>query len=69
MIHYLRRHRRAVLRWLRCVRGRFPVITGVSFGQQQAKIQFPIGCRVELDLRGQRPVLRYVEDLVVATGK
>jgi muramoyltetrapeptide carboxypeptidase len=53
---------------LRCVRGRFPVITGVPFGHQQAKIQFPIGCRVEFDLSGQRPVLRYLEDLVVTTG-
>jgi muramoyltetrapeptide carboxypeptidase len=50
---------------LRCVRGRFPVITGVGFGHQPAKIQFPIGCRVEFDLRGDRPVLRYLEDLVM----
>ena len=35
---------------LRCVQGRFPVITGVEFGHQQSKITFPIGCRVELDL-------------------
>jgi hypothetical protein len=38
--------------------------TGVPFGHQQSKIQFPIGCRVEFDLRGQQPVLRYLEDLV-----
>jgi muramoyltetrapeptide carboxypeptidase len=50
---------------LRCVRGRFPVITGVGFGHQQTKIVFPIGCRVEFSLRGQYPVLRYLEDLVV----
>lgn len=50
---------------LRCVKGRFPVITGVEFGHQQAKISFPIGCKVEFDLRGARPVLRYTEDLVV----
>jgi muramoyltetrapeptide carboxypeptidase len=50
---------------LRCVQGRFPVITGVEFGHQQTKIVFPIGCRVEFDLRSQRPVLRYLEDLVV----
>ncbi|MHB1502317.1 MAG: S66 peptidase family protein [Candidatus Dormibacteria bacterium] len=50
---------------LRCARGRFPVITGVGFGHQQTKIVFPIGCRVEFDLRGERPVLRYLEDLVV----
>jgi muramoyltetrapeptide carboxypeptidase len=49
---------------LRCVKGRFPVITGVPFGHQQTKIQFPIGCRVEFDLRGMSPVLRYLEDLV-----
>jgi len=49
---------------LRCVRGRFPVITGVGFGHQQTKIVFPIGCRVEFGLRGQYPVLRYLEDLV-----
>ncbi len=50
---------------LRCVKGRFPVIAGVGFGHQQSKIQFPIGCRVEFDLRGPRTVLRYLEDLVV----
>jgi muramoyltetrapeptide carboxypeptidase len=49
---------------LRCVRGRFPVITGVPFGHQQTKILFPVGCRVEFDLRGPKPVLRYLEDLV-----
>ena len=49
---------------LRCAKGRFPVITGIPFGHQQTKIQFPIGCRVEFDLRGERPVLRYLEDLV-----
>ena len=49
---------------LRCAKGRFPVITGVPFGHQQTKIQFPIGCRVEFDLRGEHPVLRYLEDLV-----
>ena len=49
---------------LRCVRGRFPVITGVEFGHQQSKIMFAIGCRVEFGLRGESPVLRYLEDLV-----
>jgi muramoyltetrapeptide carboxypeptidase len=49
---------------LRCVKGRFPVITGVGFGHQERKIMFPVGGRVEFDLRGQRPVLRYLEDLV-----
>jgi muramoyltetrapeptide carboxypeptidase LdcA involved in peptidoglycan recycling len=49
---------------LRCVQGRFPVITGVEFGHQQSKIMFPIGCRVEFGLRGQTRVLRYLEDLV-----
>jgi muramoyltetrapeptide carboxypeptidase len=49
---------------LRCVRGQFPVITGVEFGHQQRKIQFPLGCQVAFDFGGQRPVLRYLEDLV-----
>ncbi len=49
---------------LRCVRGEFPVITGVGFGHQQSKILFPVGCRVEFDLSGQQPVLRYLEDLI-----
>ena len=49
---------------LRCVKGRFPVITGVGFGHQQHKIMFPLGCRVEFGLRGDSPVLRYLEDLV-----
>lgn len=50
---------------LRCVGGSFPVITNVGFGHQARTIQFPIGCRVEFDLRTERPVLRYLEDLVV----
>jgi muramoyltetrapeptide carboxypeptidase len=49
---------------LRCVQGRFPVITGVEFGHQQSKIVFPVGCRVEFGLGSQTPVLRYLEDLV-----
>jgi muramoyltetrapeptide carboxypeptidase len=49
---------------LRCAAGRFPVITGVGFGHQERKIMFPVGCRVEFDMRGPRPVLRYLEDLV-----
>jgi len=49
---------------LRCVKGSFPVITGVPFGHQQTKIQFPIGCQVEFDLRDEHPVLRYPENLV-----
>jgi muramoyltetrapeptide carboxypeptidase len=49
---------------LRCVRGEFPVITGVGFGHQQSKILFPVGCRVEFDLSGPQPVLRYLEDLI-----
>ena len=53
---------------LRCVRGRFPVITGVQFGHQERKIQFPVGCRVEFDLAGPQPVLRYLEDLVTLVG-
>jgi muramoyltetrapeptide carboxypeptidase len=52
---------------LRCVPDQgFPVITNVGYGHQPRKIQFPVGCRVEFDLGGDRPVLRYVEDLVVA---
>jgi muramoyltetrapeptide carboxypeptidase len=51
---------------LRCTRGRFPVIAGVEFGHQQAKIQFPVGCQVEFSLDGPQPVLRYLEDLVAA---
>jgi muramoyltetrapeptide carboxypeptidase len=49
---------------LRCVPDGFPVITNVGFGHQPRKIQFPLGCRVEFDLGGERPVLRYVEDFV-----
>ncbi|MDT0318284.1 S66 peptidase family protein [Streptomyces millisiae] len=49
---------------LRCVGDGFPVVTNVEYGHQPRKIQFPIGCRVEFDLRGQPPVLRYLEDLV-----
>lgn len=49
---------------LRCVGGSFPVISGVAFGHQERKLQLPIGCQVEFDLRGKRPVLRYLEDLV-----
>jgi muramoyltetrapeptide carboxypeptidase len=56
--------RDGVLAVLRCVQGRFPVITGVEFGHQQSKIVFPVGCRVEFGLRGDSPVLRYLEDLV-----
>jgi len=49
---------------LRCAGGRFPVIAGAGLGHQQRKIVFPVGCRVEFDLRGGQPVLRYLEDLV-----
>ncbi len=49
---------------LRCVGGGFPVVTNVGFGHQPRRIQFPIGCRVELDTQGGQPVLRYLEDLV-----
>ena len=41
----------------------------VEFGHQQSKIVFPVGCRVEFDLRGQRPVLRYLEDLVTLSAE
>jgi muramoyltetrapeptide carboxypeptidase len=49
---------------LRCVPDGFPVITNVGFGHQPRKIQLPLGCRVEFDFTGERPVLRYVEDFV-----
>jgi muramoyltetrapeptide carboxypeptidase len=49
---------------LRGVRGQFPVLAGVEFRHQQRKIVFPIGCQVEFDMRGQCPVLPYLEDLV-----
>lgn len=49
---------------LRCVPDGFPVITNVGFGHQPRKIQFALGCRVEFGLRGQDPVLRYLEDFV-----
>jgi muramoyltetrapeptide carboxypeptidase len=49
---------------LRCVGGDFPVITNVPYGHQDRRIQFPLGCRVELDPRADPPVLRYLEDLV-----
>lgn len=49
---------------LRCVSGGFPVITNVEYGHQPRRIQFPIGCQVEFDLREDPPVLRYLEDLV-----
>jgi muramoyltetrapeptide carboxypeptidase len=49
---------------LRCADGSFPVIIGVPFGHQPTKIQLPVGCQVEFDLRGPRPLLRYLENLV-----
>lgn len=49
---------------LRCVGGSFPVVTGVAFGHQARKLLLPTGCSVELDLKGEQPVLRYLEDLV-----
>jgi muramoyltetrapeptide carboxypeptidase len=51
---------------LRCVPEGFPVITNVGFGHQPRKVQFPLGCRVEFTLGGERPVLRYLEDLVIS---
>jgi muramoyltetrapeptide carboxypeptidase len=51
---------------LRCVPEGFPVITNVGFGHQPRKIQLPLGCRVEFSLHGDRPVLRYLEDLVIS---
>ena len=51
---------------LRCVGGRCPVITNVEFGHTARKIPFVIGGQVRLDLQAEVPVLRYLDDLVVA---
>lgn len=50
----------------RCVGGGFPIVSNVGYGHQADRIQFPIGCRIELDLTTDSPVLRYLEDLVCA---
>lgn len=51
---------------LRCVGGSCPVITNVEFGHTARKVPFVIGGRVTLDLQAEVPVLRYLDDLVVA---
>jgi muramoyltetrapeptide carboxypeptidase len=51
---------------LRTAGGTFPAITNVPCGHQPRRLQFPVGCRVELSLTGDVPVLRYQEDLVVS---
>jgi muramoyltetrapeptide carboxypeptidase len=43
---------------------RCPVVTGAEFGHTARKFGLGIGCAVELDLSGERPVLRYVDDFV-----
>ena len=43
-----------------------PVVTDAELGHTARKFALGIGCRVELDLRGQRPLLRYAEDFVSA---
>jgi muramoyltetrapeptide carboxypeptidase len=43
-----------------------PVVTGAELGHTARKFGLGIGCRVELDLTGGRPCLRYAEDFVSA---
>lgn len=49
---------------LRCIGGRFPVVTGASFGHTETKFPLPLGLPAQIDLRGPVPALRYLEDLV-----
>ena len=49
---------------LRSAGGGFPVVTNVPCGHQPRRIQFPVGCRIALNLDPGIPVLRYQEDLV-----
>jgi muramoyltetrapeptide carboxypeptidase len=41
-----------------------PVVTEAELGHTARKFGLGIGCRVELDLAGERPLLRYAEDFV-----
>jgi muramoyltetrapeptide carboxypeptidase len=43
-----------------------PVVTDAELGHTARKFGLGIGCRVELDLTGERPLLRYAEDFVSA---
>ncbi len=43
-----------------------PVVTDAELGHTARKFGLGIGCRVELDLAGQQPLLRYAEDFVSA---
>jgi muramoyltetrapeptide carboxypeptidase len=43
-----------------------PVVTEAELGHTARKFGLGIGCRVELDLAGERPALRYLEDFVSA---
>lgn len=49
---------------LRCVGGKFPVVTGAAFGHTETKFPLPLGLPIQIDLAGSVPVLRYLEDLV-----
>jgi muramoyltetrapeptide carboxypeptidase len=41
-----------------------PVVTDAELGHTARKFGLALGCRVELDLTGARPLLRYAEDFV-----
>ena len=41
-----------------------PVVTEAELGHTARKFGLAIGCRVELDLAGAQPLLRYAEDFV-----
>lgn len=43
-----------------------PVVTDAELGHTARKFGLGVGCRVELDLGGERPLLRYAEDFVSA---
>jgi muramoyltetrapeptide carboxypeptidase len=43
-----------------------PVVTDAEVGHTARKFGLGMGCRVELDLTGERPLLRYAEDFVSA---
>lgn len=49
---------------LRCVGGTAPVITNVEFGHTPNKIPFVLGGKVDIDLSGGCPLLRYRDSLV-----
>jgi muramoyltetrapeptide carboxypeptidase len=43
-----------------------PVVTNAELGHTARKFGLGVGCRVELDLTGEQPLLRYAEDFVSA---